>query len=116
MLEFIPLFLELTDTYGYKAERIKEIRGSHKKWNLNLITLLHIYYKSYKDIRVEFTGKNLSKFGGISILRKFLIRLGVKEELESAIPIQKRKSKFPVGEMIVCLLYGVILDMKRQSA
>ncbi|MGE5445715.1 MAG: IS1380 family transposase, partial [Ignavibacteriales bacterium] len=71
--------------------------------------------QSYKDIRVEFTGKNLTKFGGIPILRKFLIRLGVKEGLESAIPIQKRKGKFPVGEMMVSLLYAVILDLKRQS-
>ena len=69
----------------------------------------------YKDIRVEFTGKNLTIFGGIPLLRKFLIRLGVKEELESAIPIEKREGKFSVGEMMLCLLYAVILDMKRQS-
>jgi hypothetical protein len=30
------------------------------------------------DIRVEFTGRNLTKFGGIPLLRKFLIRFGVK--------------------------------------
>ena len=29
------------------------------------------------DIRVEFTGRNLTKFGGIPLLRKFLIRFGV---------------------------------------
>ncbi|MDA2920429.1 hypothetical protein MYX76_13220 [Desulfobacterota bacterium AH_259_B03_O07] len=28
---------------------------------------------SERDIRVEFTGKNLTKFGGIQLLRKFLI-------------------------------------------
>ncbi len=67
------------------------------------------------DIRVEFTGRNLTKFGGIPLLRKFLIRLGVKEELESAVPIEKRDGRFSVGGMLVCLLYAVILDMKRQS-
>lgn len=67
------------------------------------------------DIRVEFTGRNHTKFGGIPILRKFLVRFGVKEELESAVSIEKRDSRFSVGGMLVCLLYAVILDMKRQS-
>ncbi len=67
------------------------------------------------DIRVEFTGKKLTKFGGIPLLRKFLIRFGGKEELESAVPIEKRDSRFSVGGMLVWLLYAVILDMKRQN-
>ena len=67
------------------------------------------------DIRVEFTGKNLTKFGGIQLRRKFLRGLKVKEELESAVPIEKRDGKFSVGGMLICLLYAVILDMKRQS-
>ena len=67
------------------------------------------------DIRVEFTGRNLTKFAGISLLRKFLIRFGVKEKFENAVTIEKRDSRFSVGGMLVCLLYAVILDMKRQS-
>ena len=69
----------------------------------------------HKDIRVEFTGENLTKFGRIQLVRKFLRQLKVKEELESAVPIEKRESKFSVGGMLVCLLYAVILDLKRQS-
>jgi hypothetical protein len=69
----------------------------------------------HKDIRVEFTGKNLTKFGGIQLVRKFLRHLNVKEELESAVRIEKRDGKFSVGGMLVCLLYALILDMKRQS-
>lgn len=41
------------------------------------------------DIRVKFTDRNLTKFGGIPLLRKFLIRFGVKEELESAVPMKR---------------------------
>lgn len=69
----------------------------------------------HTDIRVEFTGKNLTKFVGVQLVRKFLRRLKVKEELESAVPIEKRESKFSVGEILVCLHYALILDMKRQS-
>jgi len=46
------------------------------------------------DIRVEFTGKNLTKFGGIQLVRKFLGRLKIKEELESGVPVKKRDGKF----------------------
>ncbi|HEX3036558.1 MAG TPA: hypothetical protein VHT73_15780 [Thermodesulfobacteriota bacterium] len=48
---------------------------------------------SGRDILVEFTGKNLTKFGGIQLVRKFLRRLRVKEELEGAVPIEKRGGK-----------------------
>lgn len=41
------------------------------------------------NIRVEFTGKNLTKFGGIRPVRKFFRQLNVKEELESAVAIEK---------------------------
>jgi hypothetical protein len=67
------------------------------------------------DIRVEFTGRNLTKFGGIQLVKKFLRGLKVKEELESAVGIEKRDGKFSVGGMLICLIYALILDMKRQS-
>ncbi len=71
--------------------------------------------KSHKDIRVEFTGRNLTKFGGIQLMRKFLRQLKVEKEFESAVTIEKRESKFSVAEMLVSLLYAVILDIRRQS-
>lgn len=70
---------------------------------------------SERDIRVEFTGKNLTKFGGIQLVRKFFRHLKVKEELESAVPIVKREGKFSAGGMLVSLVYAVILDLMRQS-
>ena len=74
-----------------------------------------IYSSPHKDIRVEFTGKNLTKFGDIQLM-KFLRQLKVKEEFESVIPIEKRESKFSVGGMLICLLYALILDMNPNNA
>lgn len=48
-------------------------------------------------------------------MRKFLRHLNVKEEFESAVRVEKRDGKFSVGGMLVCLLYALILDIKRQS-
>ncbi len=53
--------------------------------------------------------------GGIPLLRKIRIRLVVKEELKSAITIEKPDIKFSVGEMKVSLLYTVILDIRSKS-
>lgn len=74
-----------------------------------------VYSSPHKGIRVEFTGKNLTKFGGTQLVRKFLRRLKVEEELESAVGIKKRDGKFTVGGMLVSLLCTLILDMRRQS-
>ena len=48
------------------------------------------YSSPHKDTRVESAGKNLTKFGGTNLVRKFLIRLNVKEGVESAFQIEKR--------------------------
>jgi DDE family transposase len=69
----------------------------------------------HKDIRVEFTGKNLTKFGGIQLVKKFLRGLKVKEELTNAVGMEKRDGKFTVGGMLTSLIYALILDMRRQS-
>ncbi len=57
----------------------------------------------HKDTRVEVTGKNLTKFGGIQLVRKFLRRLKVEEELESAVGIEKRDGKFQLVECLYAL-------------
>jgi hypothetical protein len=63
------------------------------------------------DIRVEFTGRNLTKFGGIPLLKKFLIRFGFKGELQSTVPIEKRDSRFSLEGLLMCLIYVLILVM-----
>jgi len=43
---------------------------------------LTVFLPTRGAIRVEFTEKDLTKFGGIQLVRKFLRRLRIKEELE----------------------------------
>ncbi len=69
----------------------------------------------HQGIGVEFIGKNLTKFGGMQLVKKFFRGLRVKEELESAAGIENRESKFSVAGMLVCLLYAVTLYLKRQG-
>ena len=55
--------------------------------------------KFHRDIRLKFTEKNRIKFGCIQLVRKFLRHLKVEEELGNAVLIEKRESKFRVGEI-----------------
>ena len=79
-----------------------------------MLILLHRNYYPVKIFELSLQEK-LTKFGGIQLVRKFFEHLKPKEELERAVPVEKREGKFSVGGMLVSHLYAVILDMKRQS-
>ncbi len=49
------------------------------------------------------------------LFRQFLVRLGVPAALDEEVPLERRESKYAVGEVFVSLLYAVFLDLKRQS-
>ena len=51
----------------------------------------------------------------MKLFRQFLVRLGVPAALDEKVPLERRESKYAVGEVFVSLLYAVVLDLKRQS-
>jgi len=65
-------------------------------------------------VKVEFTGKNLTSFGGSGLIRRFLKRHKIKELFESKVSIEGRKArKYPTGIMFVSFLYGIFLGYSR---
>lgn len=64
----------------------------------------------------EFTGKNLTRFGGTGLIRRFLNRHGVEKALEEKVKVEgRRECKYSVGRMFVSLLYGIFLGYPRPS-
>lgn len=62
----------------------------------------------------EFTGGNLTHFGGAGLIRRFFKRHGIKEEIEKRIEIEgRRRSKYGVGSMVASILYGIFLGYQR---
>jgi hypothetical protein len=56
-----------------------------------------------KISELNLQGKKRTKFGGILLVRKFLRGLRVKEELDSAVGIEKMDGRFTVDGMLVSL-------------
>ena len=70
--------------------------------------------RSINCIKEEFTGKNLTRFGGSGLIRKFLSRYRIKEQVEKSIRIEgRRNSKYSVGDMLISCLYGMFLGYPR---
>lgn len=62
----------------------------------------------------EFTGKRLTRFGGVGLIRRFFERHYIKEKIEEGISIEgRRECKYSVATMLISLLYGVFLGYPR---
>ena len=65
-------------------------------------------------MKVEFTGKNLTRFGGSGLIRRFLKRHKIKDLFDSKVSIEGRKArKYPTGTIFVGFLYGIFLGYSR---
>jgi hypothetical protein len=70
--------------------------------------------KKIETVKEEFTGKNLTSFGGAGLIRKFFKRHHLKKKIEQQVQIAgRRRSKFSVGTMLTGLLYGMFLGYAR---
>ncbi len=67
-------------------------------------------------VKEEFSGKNLTRFGGTGLIRRFFNRRHLKEDIEKGIKIEgRRECKYSGGSMIVSMLYGIFLGYQRPS-
>ena len=65
-------------------------------------------------IREEFSGRNLTCFGGAGLIRRFFNRHKIRQMLDSRIKVQgRRKSKYSVGELLLGCLYGMFMGYSR---
>lgn len=70
--------------------------------------------KKAETVQEEFTGKNLTGFGGAGLIRQFFKRHHLKKNIEQKVQIPgRRQCKYSVGTMLVSLLYGMFWDYSR---
>lgn len=66
------------------------------------------------QVREEFSGRNLTCFGGSGLIRRFFKRHRIKQMLDDNVKIEgRRKSKYSVGTVLVACLYGMFLGYSR---
>jgi hypothetical protein len=80
----------------------------------NISKKSHKSKKEIHRIEEEFTGKNLTRFGGSGLIRRFFKRHQIKEQIEKRISVEaRRKSKYSVGDILLSCLYGMFLGYPR---
>jgi len=75
-------------------------------------------HKNEGKIKVEFTAKNLTPFGGLGLLSQFMRKLNLKKVLNEIDPSQTGVAsggQYSVGEKILALVYGMVCDLERPA-
>lgn len=66
------------------------------------------------SVTEEFTGKRLTRFGGVGLIRRFFEKHWIKEKIEEGVEIEgRRESKYSVGTMLISVLYGIFFGYPR---
>jgi len=74
--------------------------------------------KHHSEIKVDFSAKNITPFGGLGLFRKLVRKLGVEKALESinsSHANETSKGRYTIGEKIMSLVYYLVLDLERPT-
>lgn len=66
---------------------------------------------SNKEVKEEFTGKGLTRFGGTGLIRRYFNRIGINCYLEEI--RVKKDGGYPPQQMFLSILYGILLGLGR---
>jgi hypothetical protein len=66
-----------------------------------------------RRLAITFGAKNLTHYGGVYLLHRFLSRIGFKNSVARYVSLIQRNHRYSVGEMLLALLYPMILGLER---
>ena len=66
-----------------------------------------------RNLAVIFGAPNLTQYGGIYLVHRFLSRIGFKDAVAVRVRLAQRNNRYSIGEMLLALLYPMILGLER---
>jgi DDE family transposase len=66
-----------------------------------------------RKLAIRFGAANLTPYGGVYLLHRFLSRIGFKTEIARQIQLAQRNNRYTAGEMLLALVYPMILGLER---
>lgn len=69
--------------------------------------------KGPRHLSVHFGAENLTHYGGVYLLHRFLTRIGFKRAVATDLRIIQRNNRYSMGEILLALLYPIILGLER---
>lgn len=80
----------------------------------NISEKREINNRKVEKITEEFSGKNITRFGGAGLIRRFFKRHKIKTKLSEVITVEGRRGrKYGTGTMFISFLYGIFLGYSR---
>jgi hypothetical protein len=71
--------------------------------------------KERGEVKAEFSGKNLTPYGGLGLFHQFNRKLGVEKALNRDNNTGISESKYDIGRKIMSLVYGLVCGLERPS-
>lgn len=69
--------------------------------------------RSPKGLKIVFTSKNLTHFGGLYLLQRFFQRLNLRSLLNQHVRFLQRNNRYSIAEEILAILYPILLGLGR---
>lgn len=69
-----------------------------------------------RNLEISFTSEQLTRFGGVYLLARFLRRLEIKKLLSNGIRLCRRNNRYSMSEELLALLYPMMLGIQRIEA
>ncbi len=66
-----------------------------------------------RKLAVTFSAQNLTHYGGVHLLHRFLTRIGFKDAVSQRVRIAQRNNHYSIGEMWLATIYPMILGLER---
>jgi len=67
------------------------------------------------DTRYEFTGKNMTPFGGLLPMAALLEKLTFKTVIETTLTVKRQERKFTIYQYVLAILIGLFIGLNRLS-
>lgn len=69
--------------------------------------------RSPKGLKIEFSGRSLTHFGGLSLLQKYFQKISLRYLLNRHLSFSQRNIRYRIAEEFLALLYPIILGLGR---
>ena len=66
-----------------------------------------------KSLKIEFSGRSLTHFGGLSLLQKFIHKINLRVLLNRHLRFSQRNNRYCIAEEVLAILYPIILGLGR---
>ncbi len=71
--------------------------------------------KSKGEVKVEFSGRNMTPYGGFGLFGKFVRKLGVEKVLDKVSTENTPEGKYSIGRKIMSLVHSLACGLERPS-